>query len=500
MNGSSKHPLRILIVGGGTAGWMTANTLLHKWPGADISLVESKDIGTVGVGEGATPYLKEYFRSLDIQEHEWMPACDATYKAGIIFEDWSTVSGYESYFHPFFSVLDKQPAELFFHNAGLRRRGFDANALPDNYFVASQIAKLGLAPRFNQPTDADIDYAYHFDAAKLGHFLRDRAIHKGLVHIVDDVEEVRLNDIGEIADVVTRVNGPLSADLYVDCTGFRALLINQALKEQYQSYSNQLFNDSAVAIQTPKAEGNMLAQTRSIALTNGWMWQIPLTSRQGNGYVYSSQYLDKDDAETELRRKLKLDDNADISARHLKMRIGRLENHWSRNCLAVGLSQGFIEPLEATALMLIQFTVERFVEHYGAGDRAGFNSSMNQTFDGVRDYIVAHYKLNSRNDSQYWIDNRENNDIPDSLAHLIEAWTTGVDFEKALSEVKQQLVYLRPSWYCILAGMGMFPDKLKSTQQQAPVDQAVAFCQQAANHYFVQHQNKLDELRALQAQ
>lgn len=484
-------PKRILIVGGGTAGWMAANTLLKNWPDAEISLVESKDIGIIGVGEGATPYLKQYFRELNISESQWMPACDATYKVGISFENWSTVGGYTEYFHPFFSHLDQQPAEMFFYNSGLRRRGYDADATPANYFVAAQIAAQRRLPLAAQGKTVDIDYAYHFDAAKLGRFLRDIAIAKGLNHIVDNVSDVLVSQSGDIEAVVTEQHGLLSADLYIDCSGFRALLINQALKQEYRSYQDCLFNNAAVALPTARNTAQSISpQTRSIALSHGWMWNIPLTSRTGNGYVYSSDFITPDQAETELRQTLEIPDSADVSARHLKMRIGRLDNHWHKNCLAVGLSQGFIEPLEATALMLVQFTLQRFVDRFGnhqqctEQDRAQYNSGLNQTFDGVRDYIVAHYKLNTRSDSQYWIANRENKRVPDALATVIDVWDSGQDVEKALASMRDELVYLRPSWYCILSGMGRFPKSLNSTNQAASHVDARQYCQTTANNLF----------------
>lgn len=488
-----QQPKSIVILGGGSAGWMAANTFLHCWPQVKITLVESADIGTVGVGEGATPYLKQYFKTLNIAESEWMPACDATYKVGISFEKWSTQSGYEDYFHPFFSHLDKPPAELFFHNCGLRRRGVDADALPDHYFVAAELAKQKRNPTGTGATPLDIDYAYHFDAAKLGCFLRDKAVQKGLRHIVDTVTDVAMFE-QQIAGVRTQKSGLLNADLYVDCSGFAGRLIHQALGQQYRSYSDVLFNDAAVAIQTPRNRSVAITpKTRSVALSNGWMWQIPLTSRQGNGYVYSKDFISADQAETELRATLGIEDKSDVKVRHLSMRVGRLEQHWAHNCLAVGLSQGFIEPLEATALMLTQLTVERFTQvfdqahqkpHLPQQVQDEFNEGINQVFDGIRDYIVAHYKLNTRQDSAYWRENAANNNTPEALQAIMQAWDAGEDVEQVLKQHQQSLVYLRPSWYCILAGMGRFPSHLKPSRAAAPVEQAIAYCQDVSARYF----------------
>ncbi len=485
----SKIPNRILIVGGGTAGWMTAIRLQHAWPQCQISLIESADIGTVGVGEGATPYLKQFFKTLGIPESEWMPQCDATYKLGISFENWSQVAGYQAYFHPFFSALDKPVADMFFHNCGLRRRGFDANATPDEYFVASTLAQQKRHP-VSPNQQIDIDYAYHFDAAKLGRYLRHKATSKGLKHLVDTVEEIRLAANGQIQSIVSQTQGELCADFYIDCTGFAGKVIQQSLGESLHSYQDMLFNDAAVAIQTPYEQDSELPlpQTRSIALKHGWMWQIPLTQRQGNGYVYSRSFIQPDQAETELRRTLNIGDSDEVKVKHLSMKVGRLSQHWRQNCLAVGLSQGFIEPLEATALMLTQLTVERFIE--ACQDPAplnesqqGFNRQLNQVFDGIRDYIVAHYKLNTRTDSDYWLANANNPQSPETLQKIFSAWDGGKDVEQVLSENRHSLVYLRPSWYCILAGMGRFPTQLAPTHHAAPVEQARRYCQQVAQQF-----------------
>lgn len=486
----NKQPKSILIVGGGTAGWMTANSLLHAWPECQITLIESADIGIIGVGEGATPYLKQYFRQLGIAESEWMPECDATFKVGINFEGWSGVNGYESYFHPFFSVLDKPIADMFFHNCGLRRRGFEAAVNPDDFFVAKTLSNGKMSPVSQHASGPDIDYAYHFDSAKLGRFLRKKAQQKGLRHIVDTVEDVALSAEGTISHIVAKQSGSIESDFFIDCTGFSGRLIHQGLDQQYVSYAKQLFNDSAVAIQTPLETPTPHPQTRSIAMQAGWMWKIPLTTRVGNGYVYSGAHISADHAEQELRSRLGLLENSEIQVKHLKMRIGRLERHWHQNCLAVGLSQGFIEPLEATALMLTQLTVERFIEACNTKEktlistRDEYNKSLNTVFDGIRDYIVAHYQLTHRDDTDYWLDNKNNTNTPATLSAIMSAWESGGDVEKALHANKQSLVYLRPSWYCILAGMGRFPKHLKPTNNGAPLTQAVDYCQRITAQYF----------------
>lgn len=477
-------PNSIIIVGGGTAGWMTALYYAHNLKNVDITLIESSDVGIIGVGEGSTPYLKSFFTELGIHEQEWMPQTDATYKTGIQFDDWSTVSGYTGYFHPFFSAFDKEPAELFFKNSGLRRRGYDVDALPDHYFVAATLAQQKRCPEPITSVAFDVDYAYHFDAGKLGQFLKARALEKGVKHIVEHISEVHFHE-QNVAFLETPTQ-KLVADFYIDCSGFAKLLHKN---RQWVDYSDTLFNDMAVAVPTPLTEQVQPPMTLSKALKYGWMWRIPLTSRWGNGYVFSSRYCDPAMARSELQETLSLSDEAMEKSRTLKMQVGRLEQHWQHNCLSIGLSQGFIEPLEATALMLVQFTIQKSVsllKQHGltAEQITAFNHELNTTFDGVKDYISMHYLLNTRNDSDYWRDAREKTYQSDTVKALIKAWDNGDDFEQALSQHRSTLVYLRPSWYSILSGMGRHPAPLSSHDDQGASKQAIRYCQEIAEANF----------------
>ncbi|MGB3726462.1 MAG: tryptophan halogenase family protein [Glaciecola sp.] len=485
-------PQSIVVVGGGTAGWMAVNLFMHAWPSTKVTLVESSDIGIIGVGEGATPYLKTFFARLGISESEWMPACDASYKVGISFENWSGRADYAEYFHPFFSALDKPSANMFFHNCGVRRRGGDAYTRPNDFFITGVLAQQKKSPLLTS-NQGEIDYAYHFDSGKLGQFLKEKALAKGLTHIVDNVIDISCDTQVGISAVGTQKHGQLTAELYIDCTGFSAKLIHQTLKQEYVSYADNLLNNAAVAIQTPnQANAALPVQTRSVALTNGWMWHIPLASRQGNGYVYSNQHISANEAECELRSALGVSEQADIKVKHLNMRIGRLQQHWHKNCLAVGLAQGFIEPLEATALMLTQLTIDQFIDAYSQPQQANqykvFNQHINTVFDGVRDYIVAHYQLSQRSDSQYWRDNQHNTHVPQVLSEIREAWLSGTDVEQVLTQHTRQLVYLRPSWYCILAGMGVFPRVNTSQAQQntnaVPLHQVRQYTDQVIQQHF----------------
>lgn len=458
---------KIVIVGGGTAGWMSALIMAREWikKGFSISLLESPEVGIIGVGEGSTPALKMFFDALNIAESEWMPECNATYKCGITFDKWSTKPGYESYFHPFSAALDRQTLPMFTHNVQARLRGADVYAHPDRFFISSRISNQCLAPVAPENFPFDVHYGYHFDAVLLGRFLRKKANELGVQHIIGHVVDVQQQESGDISALLVDNNERIEADFFVDCTGFSALLLQKTLKVPFVSYSNNLLNDAAVALPTDIGE-KIPAQTLSTAMKSGWAWKIPLTNRYGNGYVYSSAFCSADEAEQELREHLGVLD-ADIPVRHLKMKIGRVEQHWSNNCLAVGLSQGFIEPLEATALFLVQQTAAVFAEYFARGDftnryQVEFNQRINGHFDGVRDYIVTHYKTSSRTDTEYWRANTaDQQDISPVMCELYSAWFAGKELAAEVARLNIGAYYPAPSWYCILSGMGIFP----STQQ-----------------------------------
>jgi len=453
----------ICVVGGGTAGWMTALMLATTayGPRLKVTVLESPQVGIIGVGEGSTPWLRGFFDGLGIEESEWMPACDATYKSGITFQNWSTRPGFERYFHPFASMLDNMTMHQFVDNVHARLDGADVHAHPDRFFVTAALARQARGPRAGHNFPFDVWYGYHFDASLLGQFLGRKAVERGVVHVQRHVTQVQLNEQGEISQLQLDDGAMLAADFFVDCTGFASLLIGKALQTPFVPYSDNLFNDAAIAMPTPQG-GAIESQTVSTALRHGWAWKIPLTRRCGNGYVYSSAHCSADQAETELRQHLGLL-NADVEARHLKMRVGRMSRQWSRNCVAVGLSQGFIEPLEATALLFVQRTAAMLVEVLEHGDlgpaiQDQFNEAMRTRFENTRDYIVAHYKTNSRSDTDYWRANAENMNLSDSLQQVLMTWMSRKPLAPALKAGRCGQGYPIVSWYALLAGMGIFPD------------------------------------------
>ena len=459
MNASAPIPT-IVVLGGGTAGWMAACLMKRAWPAAEIIVVESPTIGIVGVGEGSTPQLKALFDDLGIDEAEWMAAAHATYKVGIRFVGWSDRPGFEEYFHPFASPVDLH-TEPDFHRATLwRRHGHNVAAHPDAFFLNSWLARHNRSPIAPDHFPFQPGYGFHFDAHLVGEVLRRHAVGRGVRHLPRDVRQVVVGEDGNIAYLVVDGDERLPGDFFVDASGFASVIADQALKVPFRSFSDNLFNDRAVTI--PTARPTIVPNyTTATALPAGWAWSIPLTNRTGNGYVYASSYSSPDEAETALRRHLGLLD-ADVPVRHLTMRVGRVETSWTGNCLAVGLAQGFIEPLEATALHIVQATVQSFIAACNQGDfspagRDDFNAALARRYEGIRDYIVAHYRLNLRRDNDYWRANAENSNLSPSLKALMTCWFTAGELHRELERLDLSRFYSSLSWGCLFAGYGNFP-------------------------------------------
>lgn len=494
-------PKSILILGGGSAGWMAASLLQHSWSklGCEITLIDSQSIGAIGVGEGSTPSLKYFFDKLDISESQWMPACNATYKCGISFPDWTEHLEGNEYFHPFYSDHDWKTGQAFIHNCNLRRRGFDISTDPNHYWLQAKLANNYLSPKLIKPQKSELDYGYHFDSFKLGEFLKSRALKLGMKFIQGTVSKVNLSDNGTVESLCLDNGDIHTSDFFIDATGFRSLLIQKALGVPFIDYTDTLLNDCAVAIPTETDNQTLIKpQTVSRALSCGWAWTIPLSNRNGNGYVYSSKYISPEDAEKELRGYLGLSSDSDIPARHIKMKLGRVEKHLHKNVLAVGLSQGFIEPLEATALACIQYTVEHFIDtienkaHSSIKER-DFNLQINTVYDSIKDYITAHYRLNTRTDTAYWRDNKVA-PLPDKLQSILSSWDDPKsDFEDTLKKINAEVMYFSPSWYCLLAGKGRFTETkqpVPSAIKYANVDDIDKFCEHNAK-FFKSHRDAL---------
>jgi glycine/D-amino acid oxidase-like deaminating enzyme len=482
-------PKHIVIVGGGTSGWMTANLLAHAWGvmGTAITLLDlggSTDAG----GESSTPYLRGFFRMLGIAETEWMPACHATYQCGSLFSGWSTQPEFENYFQPFFSKLDVDMGRRFIHNCNLLRKGIAADAHPDAFSISAELAAQDRAPIPTKQLKLEPEYAYHYDVALLGRFLQKKAVQKGVKHIVDSVTRVERSLLGNISRVHTQQHDKLEADIFIDCSGAEGLLLQQALKEPYIEYRDNLRNDTVVVLSTPLPDRKKIPSFTTVtALQYGWAWQIPLTDRIEYGYVCSSEFITPARAEEELR--LHTGAGAKSTARHYSFRPGRVREHWRKNCLAVGAAQGCIEPLAGTNLLLVQFTVLDFIEQYQRGKfsdehRGSFNEFINNIFEGLHNFAVLHYKLNTRDDSAYWHACRDSK-ISAALTDIMAAWDGGGDFDAVLEPLLKGQVHKSLSWYCLLAGMGRFPQPLHSAEGQAVSGaEARAVCAKGAKLFY----------------
>ncbi len=455
-------PIKIIILGGGTAGWMAANLFAKQWINKpiDITLIESPDVGIIGVGEGSTPTLKRFFKKMDVSDQDWMPKCNATYKTNIKFKGWSPASGIASYGHPFTSQVDTFTTRAFMLNCRTRCLGLDTHTQPEDFLLNGVLASQNKLPITPSHFPFITEYGYHFDSHLLGQYLAEVATELGVILKQEHIVKVHQNEKGDIQSIETKRGDFLEGDLFVDCTGFSSILMQKSLGVKFKSYEENLFNDSAIVMPTTISQV-VPVETVSTCLSAGWSWKIPLTNRFGNGYVYSSDFITSDQAEIEFRTHLAQLESKE-ECRHIKMRVGRLEQHWVNNCIGLGLSQGFIEPLEATALHLVQICIELFISNFEGSNfcsakRDEYNAEITQRFDGVRDYIVAHYKLNTRKDSEYWIANRENKNISDSLAQLLTVWYQREDL---LTEIERQKIshhFDAVSWYCLLAGYGSFP-------------------------------------------
>lgn len=490
---------KIIILGGGTAGWMAAAALANNpvFAAIELCLVESDNLGTIGVGEGSTPHLKRFMDNLGISEADWMDKCHASYKTGIDFINWNGDG--QQYFHPFYFQLDVKPAEVFFVNANARRRGHGSAVKPDDFFSSGVLAKRNLSPCPRKTLPSANEYGYHFDATELANYLKNYACQRGVRQIMGDVVEVSSTQ-NQYVEALTLASGErLSADFFIDASGFSAKLIHQSLEVPFQSFADELLNDSAVTVpislevnQTVATQPQVKYHTRATALSAGWLWQIPLTHRTGNGYVYSSKHISANAAAKELLHSVHLPESTPV--RFIKMRVGVSEKAWHNNVLAIGLAQSFIEPLEATSIMMTQFTLERFMalfERYQLNKQAAvlsrqtLNQAVMQLVLGVKDYIQAHYVTSQRSEP-YWIAARKVV-LSKRLVQLLRAWYRGEDFDLLLYQYDQELAYFRPSWYALLAGMDYRDPKLKRPFEPISAEitaQAIRYCQTLVEQYF----------------
>jgi len=460
---------RIAIIGGGTAGWMAAAALARVLgpQGPAITLVESEEIGTVGVGEATIPPIQAFNALLGIDEDSFVRATQGTFKLGIEFVDWLRPG--HRYFHPF-GVHGVDRGAVPFEAMWQRLRLAGEAAPLEAYSICAAAARAGrfMRPQPGNTPLAHIGYAFHFDAALYARFLRKHAEAQGVVRQEGRVVEVVRDARPErIAAVVLADGTRIAADLFIDCTGFRGLLIGETLGAGFEDWGHWLPNDRAVAVPTAPA-GPPVPFTRSTAHGAGWQWRIPLQYRTGNGHVYASRHISDDEATATLLAHL--DGEPLAEPRLLRFRTGRRDRFWIGNCVALGLASGFMEPLESTSIHLIQAGIARLLEMlptraFEAADTRRYNRLMAAEFESIRDFLILHFHATERRDTPYWRQ-LATMPIPDSLAERIAIYNrTGRVFREG------DELFTKTSWLAVMDGQGLHPGTYDPIAAGIPIEE-----------------------------
>ncbi|WP_071672782.1 tryptophan halogenase family protein [Nioella nitratireducens] len=425
----------ITIVGGGTAGWMAAlilqsyfGTRAAQGQGKTVTLIESPNVPTVGVGEATVPGMPRTLRMGGVSEPEFFKTCNASFKLGVLFSNWNVdKAGHPIEFvNPFARAHPIHGVDLGYY---FLQHGAGNLDFTQVYSPAVDLGRACKGPRAlgEKPYSMSIGHAYHLDAGKFSGLMQRLCTEKGVVHVRDDVVHVEQDENGYVTALQLKRGGRHETELVIDCTGFKGVIINEVLKEPFISYSKYLANDRAMAVQIPHPDPDKIPSlTRSYALGAGWVWRVPLFNRIGTGYVYSTAHRTDEEARDEFVAHLGDTWNG-VEPRVIPMRVGRNRNAWVKNVVAIGLSGGFIEPLESTAIHMIDMGVRWLISYFPDSDfpaplRDRYNKITGNLYDEVRDFICLHYALNNRTDSQYWIDAREELEVPDSLAANLDLW------------------------------------------------------------------------------
>ncbi|RNJ63762.1 MAG: tryptophan 7-halogenase [Porphyrobacter sp. IPPAS B-1204] len=464
-------PLKsIVIVGGGSAGWMTAAALAHAvGRSCAITLIESEAIGTVGVGEATIPPIRHFNHRLGIDEATFVRETQGSYKLGIEFVDWGRLG--HSYFHPFGQYGAEFDSVPFYHHWMREALEGRIEGPIDEFSMCWAMAKAG---RFTHPSpdrrmiQSTFDYAYHFDAGLYAAYLRRFAEDRGVTRLEGRVVDVTLRGEDGFIEAVTLENGArIGGELFIDCSGFRGLLIEEALEAGYDNWQHWLPCDRAVAV--PCEKGEFTPYTRSTAREAGWQWRIPLQHRTGNGYVHCSEFISEDEASTTLLANL--DGKPLADPRTLRFVTGKRREFWKHNCVAIGLSAGFMEPLESTSLHLIQYGILRLIALLPDSAMSPllareYNAQTTLEYERIRDFLILHYKASERDDSALW---RYTADmpIPDSLQYKIDHFRS-----HGMLVSDERELFANPSWIAVYLGQGITPNRapaLAAMREGVPV-------------------------------
>ena len=446
-----KSKTKVVVAGGGTAGWLTAYSLVTRLGKLlDITLVESDQIGTVGVGEATIPTMRAFHSLIDIDEREFMSATQATFKLGIQFENWGQQG--DGYFHSF-GEIGQRSWMAEFHEFWLeaKAQGFGGNL--EDYCLELKAAK---ANKFaTQIGKKAINYAYHLNATAYAAYLRKKSEIAGVKRLEGRIQQIQNDEAGNISSLTLDNDTKIVGDVFIDCTGFRGLLIGDNLNVEYEDWSHWLAADSAIAVQTQAVEAPR-PYTRAIAHSAGWQWRIPLQNRVGNGIVYSSQFCSDDEAHETLMANVA--GTPLTEPRLLRFKTGRRKKAWHKNCIAIGLSSGFLEPLESTSIHLITTALLRLMKLFPFEGNSSmlakqFNSETQLELETIRDFIILHYHQTQRNDSSFWNHYRKM-DIPDSIAHRMAMFR-----ENAYAWPDDVSLFRVDSWVQVMMGQGLIPEQ-----------------------------------------
>ena len=463
---------RILIVGGGSAGWMTAALLARLFQGLyEITLVESEEIGTIGVGEATIPAIKKYNELLGLDENEFVQRTQGSFKLGIEFVDWWRKG--ERYWHGF-GVIGQDLGWLRCHHYWLKMRAQGRASDFANYSINTAAALANkfvrADPKMAESPIGHIAHAFQFDASLYAKFLRGYAEERGVVRREGKVGSVQLREDGFVESVTMEAGETIAADLFVDCSGFRGLIIEQAMQTGYETWTHWLPCDRAIAVPCARTEP-FTPYTRATARTAGWQWRIPLQHRTGNGHVYSSRFIDDADAEAMLLANL---DGAQLAEpNRIRFVTGKRRRTWNRNCVAIGLASGFLEPLESTSLHLIQSAIIRMVQllpdmGFDPAGVAEFNRQTDFEYERIRDFIILHYKATERDDTPFWRHCRDM-EVPATLQRKIDLFAANGRIFREDDEL-----FTEESWIQVFLGQGVVPrgyDPLVDIRSDAQIAQ-----------------------------
>ncbi|MCB1691829.1 MAG: tryptophan 7-halogenase [Pseudomonadales bacterium] len=478
------HEKTFVIVGGGSSGWMTAAFLTSVFENTPhkFVLVESSEVPSIGVGEATVHSIRGFLAACKIEEGRFLLESAGTFKHGILFKDWNQVPEGATignqFFHSFEQYPQIAPEHMASHWINATLGGKNTERYDRWSGVQSILAAGGKCPKTWQDTayQAPVPYSYHLDANKFAHFLKEVATARGVQHHVKHILDIKQDDRGNITSLVLEGGESIDGDFFFDCTGFASVL-SRKLGATFKDMRYLLSCDRAVTIRVPFADENHAPRpyTTATARDIGWTFEIDLQARQGIGLVYSSDHAGAEEAERAIRRDFpQIPDDAELN--HLRMQVGRLDRAWNKNCLALGLAAGFIEPLESTGLYMVETALRLFVDYLDLEVRETalsnrFNDIFNDLFDEAADFVFLHYYLSNRQDTPFWQDDRYNKQCPEQLRALLDLWEHKIPTDT--DPTNQHLIFQSPSYAAILYGMGHLPKHVPQSVAHIPPEKSM---------------------------